>query len=138
MGSGLGLRRCETVDGAPVDPGDVLAASVIGHVRRVVFNPAGVVVNAGRKTRLFTGIAREMAWLAGTTCCWPGCGHRVGVQVDHMDEFSARDGPTDQANADPLDGFHNRFKTSHGYRITRDNAGLLHIWRPDRTEIRPR
>jgi hypothetical protein len=138
MGTGLGLRRCETIDGAPVDPGDVLTASLIGHVRRVVLNRAGVVVDAGRKQRLFTGTARELVWLAGTTCCWPGCGHRLGIQVDHMDEYSSRAGPTDQANADPLDGHHNRFKSIHGYRITRDHDGFLHTWRPDGTELTPR
>lgn len=136
MGVGLGLRRCETIDGVAVDPGDVVAAALIGHVRRVVLNRAGVVVNAGRRIRLFRGIRRELAWLAGTTCCYPGCGHRLGVQIDHMNDY-ARDGPTDLANADPLDGFHNRFKTTRDYRITRDDAGLLHTWRSDGTEIRP-
>ena len=138
MGTGFGLRRCETVDGDPVDPGDVIAAALIGHVRRVVVNSAGVVVNCGRKVRLFKGVAREMVWLLGTTCCWPGCGHRLGVQVDHLDEYASRDRPTDQENADPLHGWHNRFKTDHGYRVTRDERGIIHTYRPDGTEIRPR
>lgn len=138
MGTGFGLRRCETIDGDPVDPSDVVAGALIGHIRRVVVNSAGVVVNCGRKTRLFKGVAREMVWLLGTTCCWPGCGHRLGVQVDHLDEYASRDGPTDQENADPLHGWHNRFKTTHGYRVTRDERGIIHIYRPDGTEIRPR
>lgn len=137
VGAGLGLRRCGTVDGAPVDPGDVVAAALIGHVRRVVVNRAGVVVDCGRKPRLFRGVAREMAWLLGTTCCWPGCGHRLGVQIDHLDAF-ARDGPTDQANADALDGRHNRFKTNHHYRIRRDDNGIIQVHRPDGTEIASR
>jgi hypothetical protein len=136
MGTGLGLRRCEAIDGVAIDPGDVVAAAIIGHVRRVVLDRAGVVINCGRKARLFTGTARAMAWLQGTTCCWPGCGHRHGIQIDHLDDY-ARDGPTDQHNADPLDGYHNRFKTTHHYRIRRDNHGIIHIHRPDGTEIRP-
>ncbi len=79
-----------------------------------------------------------MVWLLGTTCCWPGCGHRLGVQVDHLDEYASDDGATDQDNADPLHGRHNRFKTSHGYRVTRDERGIIHVYRPDGTEIRPR
>ena len=137
MGTGFGLRRCETINGDPVDPGDVVAAALIGHVRRVVVNSAGVVVNCGRKTRLYKGVAREMVWLLGTTCCWPGCGHRLGVQVDHLDEYARDDGSTDQENADPLHGRHNRFKTSHGYRVRRDDRGIIHVYRPDGTEIRP-
>ena len=34
-------RRCETVDGMQVDPADAIAASLAGHVRRVVMDRAG-------------------------------------------------------------------------------------------------
>jgi hypothetical protein len=138
MGAGFAMRRCETVNGDPVDPSDVIAAALIGHVRIVVVDRRGVVVDAGRKTRLFRGVARELVWLLGKTCCWRGCGHRLDVQVDHLDEYVRDGGGTDQANAGPLHGRHNRFKTTHGYTITRDDHGLLHIWRPDGTELRPR
>ena len=138
MGAGFAMRRCETIDGDPVDPGDVLTAALIGHVRIVVVDRRGVVVNAGRKTRLFRGVARELVWLLGKTCCWRGCDHRIDLQVDHLDEYVRDGGRTDQANAGPLHGRHNRFKTSHGYTITRDHQGILHIWRPDGTELKPR
>ena len=52
-------HRCETADGTPVDPHDMLAAAAIGTVRRVVMNSAGVVTNMGRKQRLFTGPLRD-------------------------------------------------------------------------------
>jgi hypothetical protein len=138
MGEGLGLRRCETLDGAPVDPSDMIAAALIGHIRRVIVDRQGVVVDAGRKTRCFRGISRDMVWLLGTSCCWWGCDCRLGVQVDHLDEYVRDGGTTDQHNAGSLHGAHNRFKTANGYRITRDDAGFLHIWRPDGTEMRPR
>ena len=137
VGAGFAMRRCETVSGDPVDPGDVLAAALIGHVRMVVVDRRGVVIDAGRKTRLFRGVARELVWLLGKTCCWRGCDHRLDLQVDHLDEYS-RDGPTDQDNAGILHGRHNRYKTSHRYTITRDPRGILHIWRPDGTELKPR
>ncbi len=35
-------RRCETVDGTLLDPADVIAAAVVGHLRRMVVNAAGV------------------------------------------------------------------------------------------------
>ena len=47
-------RRCETVAGIPVPPGDVVAAMIWGQVRRVVVDSAGVVINMGRRQRLFT------------------------------------------------------------------------------------
>jgi hypothetical protein len=137
MGIGFAMRRCETIDGDPVDLSDVIAATLVGHVRIVVVDRRGVVVNAGRKTRLYRGVSRGLVWLLGKTCCWRGCGHRLDVQVDHLDEYVRDGGGTDQANAGPLHGRHNRFKTSHGYKITRDDRGILHIWRPDGTELKP-
>ena len=47
-----------------------------------------------------------------------GCGHRLGVQVDRLDEFSAATGRPDQANADPLDGLPQPVQDqTHGYRV---------------------
>ena len=132
------MRRCETINGDPVDPADVIAATLIGHIRVVVVDRRGVVVGAGRKTRLFRGVPRELVWLLGKTCSWRGCDHRIDLQIDHLDEYVRDDGPTDQDNAAILHGRHNRFKTSHGYRITRDQRGILHTWRPDGTELKPR
>jgi hypothetical protein len=138
MGTGFAMRRCETINGDPVDPNDVIAAALIGHIRMVVVDRRGVVVDAGRRTRLFRGVARELVWLLGKTCSWRGCDHRIDLQVDHLDEYVRDDGATDQDNAGILHGRHNRYKTSHGYTITRDHHGLLHIWRPDGTELKPR
>jgi hypothetical protein len=125
-------RRCETIDGVPLDPADVVMASLIGHVRRVVMNRAGVVIEMGRKSRLFTGSAREAAKLQGTRCLWPGCG-RPRTQIDHSTDWAHR-GPTDPANAGPGCGRHNRFK-NRGYTVWRDERGRWHTYRPDGTEI---
>jgi hypothetical protein len=125
-------RRCETVDGVQLDPADVVIASLVGHVRRVVMNRAGVVIEMGRKSRLFTGSAREAAKLQGSRCLWPGCG-RPRTQIDHSTDWSHR-GPTDPANAGPECGRHNRFK-NRGYTVWRDERGRWHTYRPDGTEI---
>lgn len=58
---GPGRRRCETAAGSPVHPDDLLAATIHGHVRRVIYDGAGVVTNLGRRRRLFTGADREAA-----------------------------------------------------------------------------
>jgi len=125
-------RRCETVDGVQLDPADVVIASLVGHVRRVVMNRAGVVIEMGHKSRLFTGSAREAAKLQGTRCLWPGCG-RPRTQIDHSTDW-AHHGPTDPANAGPECGRHNRFK-NRGYTVQRDQHGRWHTYRPDGTEI---
>ena len=40
-------QRCETLDGALLDPLDVLAAAVVGHVRRVVYDTASTTIDLG-------------------------------------------------------------------------------------------
>ena len=80
-------RRCETADGTPVHPDDVLGAAIHGHVRRVVFDGAGVVTNLGRRRRLFTGGAREAARLSARRCTRPGCTvPSEFAEVDHLHE----------------------------------------------------
>jgi hypothetical protein len=126
--------RCETDGGVPVDPLDMLVAAAMGHVRRVVLDSAGVVVDMGRKQRLFTGPLREAVLLASRWCVWPGC-HRPTTEcdADHVLPW-ANAGPTCAANSAPVCGLHNRWKT-RGYRTWRDPHGHWHHYRPDGTEI---
>ena len=110
---------------------------MIGHVRRVVIGADGVIINLGRRSRLFTGSARDAALLQavldrGRRCLWPGCRHRH-CQIDHRHEWHHH-GHTNLDNAGPLCGRHNRHKT-RGYRTWRDPDGTWHIQRPDGTTI---
>lgn len=136
-------RRCQTLGGAPVHPTEAVAAALVGHVRRVVVDGDGCVIDLGRRRRLFTGAARDAALLQGALqhpdglrCLWPGCHRRHGLEVDHR-EPAARGGPTDQANAQILCGVHNRLK-EHGFRPVRRPDGRWTIIRPDGTPITPR
>ena len=129
--------RCRTTTGQPVDPADAVAASLVGHLRRVVIGGDGVIIDLGRRSRVFTGSARTAALLQAALddagrCLWPGCIHRR-CQVDHTVDW-ARDGPTAAANSGPLCPRHNRWKT-RGYHTFRDVTGVWHTIRPDGTEI---
>ncbi|HEY7626381.1 MAG TPA: DUF222 domain-containing protein [Ilumatobacteraceae bacterium] len=129
-------RRCETIDGHQLDPTDVLAAALVGRVRRVVLDSAGVVVDLGRKRRVFTGSARDAVLLGDRWCTWPGCGLRSGrCQIDHSRPWS-HDGETRPDNGGADCGHHNRWK-QRGYRTWRDSNGRWHVVRPDGTEIGP-
>jgi hypothetical protein len=133
----LDHQRCSTTSGAPVDPADAVAASLIGHVRRVVLDGDGRIIDLGHRSRIFTGGARTAALLQAALdgdgrCIWPGCGlHQC--QIDHTVGW-AEGGSTTPANATPLCPRHNRFKT-RGYRCWRDPTGTWHTIRPDGTEI---
>jgi hypothetical protein len=130
---------CRTVGGWPVDPVDAVAAAILGHVRRVVVGGDGVIIDLGRRRRLFTGSARDAAILQAALdrmgrCIWPGC-RLSNIQIDHATDWQHH-GPTDVANSSPLCGHHNRFKT-RGYTTRRDPHGRWHTHRPNGTEITP-
>lgn len=127
-------RRCETIDGVPLDPRDVVAAALCGQVRRAVWDAAGVVTDLGRTRRLFTGSVRRAVRLGGRRCLWPGCG-RHHTEIDHLDEWVAHSGATDTSNGAPLCGRHNRWK-SRGYRTRRAADGTWQLLRPDGTAVR--
>lgn len=128
--------RCQTDGGTLVDPDLALAAALSGHVRRVVVDSNSVIIDHGERRRLFTGSARTAAKLLTTTCAHRGCDIPVRwCQVDHIDEHHTG-GPTDQANAGVLCGYHNRFKHRRRWRLRRSTDGRLHAIRPDGTTLR--
>jgi hypothetical protein len=127
-------RRCDTTDGTPLTPAEILIAALAGQVRRVVVDGAGVVVDLGRRRRLFTGAVRDAVLLGNQRCIWPGCPIPASrCQADHLTAWSDN-GATDTANGAPLCGRHNRLKAT-GYATWRDGHGQWHTRRPDGTLI---
>jgi hypothetical protein len=130
-------RRCETDTGQPVHPLLVLRAAVAGHIRRVVVDSDGVVIDHGRKQRLFAGPAREAAKLLVRRCGHPGCNVPVRfADVDHLDEWF-EGGRTDQCNSGIRCRSHNRFKHRERWRTRRDATGRRFSIRPDGTVVLP-
>jgi hypothetical protein len=109
-------------------------ASIVGHVRRVVYDGAGVVIDLGRKQRLFTGAAREAVMLLARLCSWIGCDMRAEwCEADHTVGWKGG-GNTDSDNGGPLCRCHNVMK-EQGYRIWRDPAGDWRTSDPEGNEI---
>ena len=133
---GLVGYRCGTVDGEPLDPTEVVAATLIGQIRRVVTGADGVVLDMGRKARCFTGARQLAVRLSSTRCVWTGCDvPSTQCQCDHLDAYNGPgQGTTDPGNGAPACGRHNRLK-EQGFTITHDQHGRWHIHRPDGTEI---
>ena len=128
------MNRCETDSGVVIDAYDMLIAAATGQVRRVVLDSAGVVVDMGRKQRLFTGPLRDAVLLSAHRCTWPACAvPGSACQADHVLPWSQA-GPTSTANGGLECGHHNRWKT-RGYRTWRDPKGHWHHYRPDGTEL---
>jgi hypothetical protein len=130
-------RRCETSSGVAIHPRLLLQAAMAGHIRRVVLDSRGVVIDMGRRQRLFTGAAREAAKLLLRHCDFPGCDIPARwAQVDHDHEWQD-EGETNQDNARGPCGSHNRFKSRNRWRSRRDHHGRTFYIRPDGTTVLP-
>jgi hypothetical protein len=131
-------RHCATSTGTPVHPDVVMKAMLRGSVRRVMVDAHDVVINMGRKQRLFAGKAREAAQLLAVRCGHRGCDVPAKFcDVDHLDEWAANNGETNQNNALPLCGTHDRWKHQKQLRGRRDTSGRIHLIKPDGTVIKP-
>jgi hypothetical protein len=125
---------CRTDTGRRLHPDDVVNAALWANIRRVVYDTAGVVIDLGRRSRLFTGAAREAVMLLTDKCVWIGCDQPVEwCQADHSLSWSAH-GATVPRNGQPMCGCHNRLK-ERGYHVYRDNNGNWHTIHPDGHEI---
>ena len=114
-----------------------MAAALLGHVRRTVIDSRGVVVDLGRRERLFTGAAADAARALATRCEHPGCTLPTAwCQIDHLTEWEDH-GPTDQNNAAIMCGHHNRHKHRSKLTARRDRHGHIQLQRRDGTWITP-
>jgi hypothetical protein len=126
---------CRTQSGHDLDLTDAAAIALWGHIRRVVHNSADVIVNMGRKSRLFTGSAREAALLLHAYCIWPGCNRPItACQVDHAIAWRHH-GTTDNDNADPLCHTHHPLKETGNYSIRRMPDGTWITFDTDHNPI---
>ena len=125
---------CETLSGHRVSPTEAVLNALHHHIRRVVIGSDSVVIDQGRRQRLFTGAAKLAVRFSGNRCFHPSCDrHGHHIQADHTTAWTDG-GDTNPANGGPACGFHNRWKQT-GYRVHRDPHGNWHTYRPDGTEI---
>lgn len=136
--SNIHHRMCETTDGVQLHPHDVLRAALAGHVRRTVVDSDRVVIDHGRKQRLFTGSARRAAKLLIKRCEHAGCELPANwCDVDHVEEWERDHGSTDQRNAAVLCRGHNNDKHRRRWRIQRARNGRSYTIRQDGSLVLP-
>lgn len=128
-GDNLLDKRCETTAGIHLDPVDVVGASLVGRVRRIVTNAAGVPIDMSRRVRVFSGPGRAAVLARRRRCVWPGC-NLLTCELDHRIPW-ADGGATDVANGDPLCRRHNRTKV-RGFLTRYDECTrTTYVIRPD-------
>jgi hypothetical protein len=123
-----------TQTGRRLHPDDAVNAALIGHIRRVVYDGSGTVIDLGRRSRLFRGSAREAVMLLLTTCVWIGCDRPVAwCDADHSVGWKAH-GATVPRNGGGLCTGHNHLK-ERGFSVHRDDDGVWHVIDPNGVEI---
>ena len=133
----LPSRQC-SINGTPVHPDVALQAMIAGRVRRAIVDSQGVTIDLGRTQRLFTGKAREAAQLLAVTCTHRGCDIPARFcDIDHRAEWAGDGGSTNQDNAMPLCGHHDRWKHANKVRSRRAANGRIYLIRPDGSTIKP-
>ncbi len=127
---------CRTQGGDPIPIAEASTMALFAHLRRVVLDSASTVIDLGRRSRLFTGAARDAVMLTHQTCIWFGCEAPIRrTQADHHIEWLRHHGRSDPHNGGPLCGPHNRLKHRHRYHIVRRPDGEYDITHPDGTPL---
>ncbi len=123
-----------TQNGRRLHPDDAVNAALTGHIRRVVYDASGTVIDLGRRSRLFRGNSREAVMLLLTTCVWIGCDRPIAwCDADHSLGWKAH-GATVPRNGGGLCNGHHHLK-ERGYQVYRDDHGDWHIIDPDGNEV---
>lgn len=125
---------CRTQSGRRLHPDDAVNMALIDHIRRVVYDQSGTVIDLGRRSRLFRGSARDAVMLLLTTCVWVGCDRPVAwCDADHSLSWRAH-GATVPRNGGPLCKGHDLLK-ERGFQVFRDDSGHWHIIDPSGNEV---
>lgn len=115
-----------TQSGRRLHPDDAVNTALVGHVRRVVYDGSGTVIDLGRRQRLFRGSSREAVMLLLITCVWIGCDRPVSwCDADHSVGWKAH-GATVPRNGGGLCHGHNHLK-EQGFQVYRDHHGTWHV-----------
>jgi hypothetical protein len=126
---------CRTQNGAELDLSEAASLALWAQIRRVIHDGAGVVIEMGRRARLFTGSPREATMLLSDRCLWPGCDRPVrACQADHSLAWKAH-GATVPRNGGPMCGAHNRLKDRGGFSVRRRPDGTWDISNADHDAV---
>jgi hypothetical protein len=94
-----------TQSGRRRHPDDAVDTALVNHIRRVVYDSSGTIIELGRGSRLFRGSSRDAVMLLLTMCVWIGCDQPVAwCDADHS--------PGGRPTAPPFRGTANRCATA--------------------------
>ena len=99
---------CETDNGTVITATQGVEQALKGHIRRLVYESPGVILDYGRSKRLFTGALRQAIQARDRTCKHPGCQQPARqCEIDHITEWQ-HGGTTSHTNAHTRCSYHHR------------------------------
>ena len=107
-------RRCELIDGTPIDPRLALVAVAVARFQRLVLDAKNQIVDASVQSRTFPPWMKHLLLIqARGRCRAPSCDAPFAwLQADHVHPHS-RGGPTNLINGQMLCDPHNKWKRDH-------------------------
>lgn len=130
-----GAPTAECAFGAALGTKWVQRISCDAEVSRVVFGPAGEVLDSGRATRTFTAAQIRAIVARDKRCIWPGCDAPPGwCQAHHIIHWAAG-GPTSVDNGALLCGRHHDRVHLYDFEIVTGDDGA-YLVNPYRFRIR--
>jgi hypothetical protein len=125
---------CRTQSGHRLHTGDAVRTALWGWICRAVYDSDGVIIDLGRRSRLFRGSARKAVMLRALECDFPACDMPAEwCDVDHSISWAAH-GATVPRNGVPFCHRHNVDK-ENGFTVVRDDDGDWHYYDPAGNEI---
>ena len=102
----------ELESGTVVSPKSLVPWLTTAELERVIFDPAGRVIDVGPHRRLFTGATRRALEIRDRKCYHAYCDVPASqCEADHIVEY-AKHGPTTTDNGRMACGFHNRHRNN--------------------------
>ena len=116
-----GPLDARTPDGVRLQDGTTRELLCDAVFRAVVVDRLGVPIDQGHASRLFKPEQRRAIMIRDGGCGGPGCDAPWDwLQIHHVAEWDADDGPTDQANGLPACSYHHHLWHSDGWTVMPD------------------
>ena len=128
--SGEGALGATLEDGTPVSAETLRRVACDGGLVVVASDPAGHVLDVGRRTRAIPAAIRRALLLRDRHCRFPGCANRAFLHGHHVRHW-LHGGRTALDNLLTLCSFHHRQVHEGGFRVSLTADAEVEVWTPD-------
>jgi Domain of unknown function (DUF222)/HNH endonuclease len=130
LASGDGALEAALEDGTHVSAETLRRVACDGALVVVASDPAGNVLDVGRRSRAIPTAIRRALLLRDHHCRFPGCVNRAFLHGHHIEHW-IHGGRTALDNLLSLCSFHHRQVHEGGFRVSLTAGAEVEVWMPD-------